>query len=76
MDKVPVTTILGAGVAITGVAIVGYIGYRIVKTVSKIGTGENVKAAAGTVWSARPKLIFKGLNEPIIDEIEGLGGIV
>lgn len=76
MDKVPVGAIVGASVAIAGVSIVGYIGYRIITTVSKIGTGENVKSAASSVWNARPKVIFKGLNEPILDEIEIMGGII
>lgn len=76
MTKVPVGTILAVSVAVGGVAIVGYIAYRIVNVVSKIGTGENVKAVASSAWGMRPKVIFKGLNEPIIDEIEGLGGII
>jgi len=73
MAKVPVVLIVGSAVAITAVAVIGYVGYRMIQTVSKIGTGENVKAAGGAVWDMRPKVIFKGLDN---DEIGMLGGLV
>lgn len=65
MKEVPIVPIIGVAVAITGVAVVGYIGYRMVKVVSKVGTGENVKSAGSSIWNARPKVIFKGTDSII-----------
>ena len=64
---------VGATVVCAGI----YTGYRIYKLIEPVLKAAGAaQQAAGTVWNARPKVIFKGLKEPIIDEIEILGGIV
>lgn len=60
---IPAKDIIIGSVVITAVAVVGYIGYRTMTAVSKIGTGENVKAAGSAVWNARPRIIFKGVDD-------------
>ena len=64
------------GVGVVAVVAVSYVGYKVYKAVtgmvSNIGTGKNVTGAASTVWSARPKVIFKGIDN---DELEILGGL-
>ena len=62
------------GMGIAAVGVVAFVGYKIYKgigsVVSNIGTGKNVTVAVQTVWSARPKLIFKGID----GDIGNLGG--
>ena len=67
------------GVGVVAVVAVSYVGYKVYKgiggVVSNIGTGKNVTGAAQTVWQARPKVIFKGIDnsDNELDIIGGLG---
>lgn len=66
-------------IAVGGFVIVGaYVGYKVYKAVT--GAIHAIEApfqassnAAQTVWNARPKIIFKGIDD---DEIEVLGGLI
>ena len=64
------------GLAVTAVGVVAFVGYKVYKgiggMVSNIGTGKNVTGAASTVWSARPKVIFKGIDADLDIIIGGL----